>query len=246
MTELIAGLTKMLKFSSAKCKIALALAFSVVLFLPLEVYAQGNEVRESNDNLKFFGVDLGVVRPVGSAGLFYLPNTIAFADGAPEPYSNYFSAGITTNFYAGLMTAEGFEASVSFKITKVNYTNFAEGIIQSGVSDVSRSGAFSSYLLGSQVYLGQRLRPVATGKESLYFGIAADISALKHYSDQLTVPEDQTLSVSFIAGEEIVLAKDGQSGGSFTFRLQTEFVALASSERPRYIGLTFGIRQYLP
>jgi len=217
----------------------------VLLFLASAVHAVERE--EQSDNLKFFGVDIGAVKPIGRSGLFYLPNTIAFADGAPEPYADYFSAGITTNFYAGLMTPDGFEASVSFKITKVNYTNFAEGIIRAESNTVTAGATFSSYLLGSQLYLGQRLKSVADSKESLYFGVAADVSALKHYSSsQATVPEDQTLSVSFIAGEEILLARDTAGRGRFTFRIQTEFVALASSQRPRFFGLTFGIRQYLP
>ncbi len=223
--------------------------FSVLMFVVFfgaPAWGQDGDSGESNYSLKFFGVDLGLVKPIGSAEAFYLPNTIALSGGAPAPYSDYFSAGITTNFYAGVMTDEGFEASISFKITKVNYTNFAEGIVQSEVSEFSRGSSFTSYLLGSQIYLGQRMKPFKGGQESLYFGVAGDFSSLKHYSTGLTIPEDQTLSVSFIAGQEIPLIKDKRGERIFTFRVQTEFVALASSSRPRYIGLTFGIRQYFP
>ncbi len=215
-----------------------------LVFLASSAQAEDQDNDDSRYILRFFGVDIGLVEPVGSAEAFYLPNTIALANGAPEPFSDYFSAGITTNFYAGVMTTEGFEASISFKITKVNFTNFSEGIIQSGTSESSGGGSFSSYLLGSQIYLGQRLKPLKSGKGSLYFGVAGDFSTLKHYSQQFTAAEDQTLSISFIAGQEIQLIKDRNSERVFTFRVQTEFVALASSSRPRYVGLTFGIRQY--
>ncbi len=197
-------------------------------------------------NMRFFGADIGVVEAIGSAEAFFLPNTIALAEGAPEPFADYFSAGVTTNFYAGIMTAQGFESSVSFKITKVNYTNLAEGIIQAEIRDLTTSGSYSSYLLGSQIYIGQRMQPISKSKESLYFGIAADFSTLKHYSNLAVAPDDQTFSLSFIAGEEVLLLNDKNTERMFTFRAQVEFVALASSERSRYLGLTFGFRQYFP
>ncbi len=211
-----------------------------------DLFADDNGSDPGSHNRRFFGADIGVVEPIGSAEAFFLPNTIAFAEGAPEPFADFFSAGITTNFYAGIMTEQGFESSVSFKITKVNYTNLAQGIIQAETRDLTTGGSYSSYLLGSQVYIGQRMQPISKSKESLYFGIAADFSTLKHYSNLAVVPDDQTFSVSFIAGEEILLLNDKSTDRLFTFRAQIEFVALASSERARYIGLTFGFRQYFP
>jgi hypothetical protein len=221
------------------------LASCVLLFFSAsDVEAEDSGGGPEEHNLKFFGADIGVVSPIGSAESFFLPNTIAFSRGAPEPYADYFSAGITTNFYAGIMTDKGFESSISFKITKVNYSNFAEGIIQAETRDITRSGSFSSYLLGSQVYIGQRMKPISESKESLYFGVAADFSTLKHYSNLITAADDQTLGVSFIAGQEVLLLNDRNTQRLFTFRVQVEFVAIASSERARYFGLTFGFRQY--
>jgi len=210
------------------------------------VWADDGGTDPASHNRKFFGADIGVMNPIGSAEKFFLPNTVIPARGAPEPFANFFSAGITTNFYAGVMTQQGFESWVSFKISKVNYTNLAEGDIQGATREITQSGSFSSYLLGSQIYIGQRMQSLSKSKESLYFGVAGDFSTLKHYSNLVTAPEDQTFSLSFMAGEEILLLNDKNTDRIFTFLVQVEFVALASSERARYIGLTFGFRQYFP
>lgn len=189
-------------------------------------------------NHSFWGIDFGVSMPTGSSKRLFTPTDIVFFE-APEPYANYFRAGPSANFYLGMMTEEGFEASIGFHMTKLNFSNEARPYIS------DENGTYSSYLIGTQVYLGQRIKPVRRRRESLYFGVAAELSSLKHYSSGFDGPDDETFALSFIAGDEIPFQVDPSGFQMLALRIQVEYVALASVERPRFVSLSFGVRYYL-
>ncbi|MFQ5606817.1 MAG: hypothetical protein ACE5GA_02635 [Candidatus Zixiibacteriota bacterium] len=197
-------------------------------------------------NHTFWGVDLGLSIPTGSSKRFNSPLFVDFFE-APRPFSEFYREGFTVNFYAGMITELGFEASLSFRATKINYSNEGESEIQTALEDIGINGAendLSSYLLGTQAYIGQRMNPISRRGESLYFGVAAELSTLKHYSNFIPAPEEGAFSFSFIAGDEIPLQKDPHSFQMLTLRLQGEFNAFASNDRPRFFHLTFGLRGY--
>lgn len=211
------------------------------------------DVKEEEDgafNHSFWGMDIGLTIPTGSSERFNSPLSIDFFE-APRPFADFYRESYTVNFYGGIITELGFEASISFRITKVNYSNEGESIINAdsearNIGDPNSPIAdFSSYLLGTQVYIGQRMNPINERGESLYFGVAAELSTLKHYSDFVNTPEEGTYSFSFIVGDEIPLQKDPHTFQMLTLRLQGEFVAMASNIRPRFFQLTFGIRGYI-
>ena len=201
-------------------------------------------------NHSYWGVDVGLAIPTGSSARFNSPLSIDFFE-APRPFSDYYRESYTTNFYVGIITELGFEASISFRITKINYSNEGESIINEDNEELIIGGVnspiadFSSYLLGSQVYIGQRMKPINERGESLYFGVAAELSTLKHYSQFVNTPEEGTYSFSFIVGDEIPIQKDPHTFQMLTLRLQGEFVAMASNDRPRFFQLTFGVRGYI-
>lgn len=201
-------------------------------------------------NHSYWGVDVGLTIPTGSSARFNSPLSIDFFE-APRPFSDYYRESYTANFYVGIITELGFEASISFRITKINYSNEGESIINEDNEELIIGGVnspiadFSSYLLGTQVYIGQRMKPINERGESLYFGVAAELSTLKHYSQFVNTPEEGTYSFSFIVGDEIPIQKDPRTFQMLTLRLQGEFVALASNDRPRFFQLTFGVRGYI-
>ena len=201
-------------------------------------------------NHSYWGVDVGLAIPTGSSARFNSPLSIDFFE-APRPFSDYYRESYTTNFYVGIITELGFEASISFRITKINYSNEGESIINEDNEELIIGGVnspiadFSSYLLGTQVYIGQRMKPINERGESLYFGVAAELSTLKHYSQFVNTPEEGTYSFSFIVGDEIPIQKDPRAFQMLTLRLQGEFVAMASNDRPRFFQLTFGVRGYI-
>ncbi|HSH00031.1 MAG TPA: hypothetical protein VLB27_08275, partial [candidate division Zixibacteria bacterium] len=130
----------------------------------LEDYA---EEEDYTYNHHFWGVEFGPSFPVGSSKRFYLPRNIVFNQ-SPEPYSEFFREGYSANVYTGIMTDDGFEASLSFRMTKINYTNQGTAQNLDDVRDIAPNATFSSYLLGTQVFLGQRLKPIYSRRESLY------------------------------------------------------------------------------
>lgn len=248
------------KLSPVYWPAALAL---MVFILPLAAFGQtesaGEEetpegftledVHEDEDfalHHTFWGVDIGLAIPTGSSERFNAPNFIEFFE-APRPFSEHYRESYTTNFYGGIITELGFEASISFRITKINYSNEGESKInaESDSRDLGSVADFSSYLLGTQVYIGQRMNPIIERGESLYFGVAAEFSTLKHYSNFVNTLDEGTYSFSFIFGDEIPLQRDPRTFQMLTLRLQGEFVALASNIRPRFFQLTFGVRGYI-
>lgn len=247
-----------------------ALAMALIIFSlspPLTAYGQtepesdeetpdGYSLEEVDENAggvfnhTFWGVDVGLTIPTGSSARFNSPLSIDFFE-APRPFSDYYRESYTANFYVGVITELGFEASISFRITKINYSNEGQSIINEDNEELIIGGVnspiadFSSYLLGTQVYIGQRMKPINERGESLYFGVAAELSTLKHYSRFVNTPEEGTYSFSFIVGDEIPIQKDPHTFQMLTLRLQGEFVALASNARPRFFQLTFGVRGYI-
>ncbi len=204
-------------------------------------------------NHTFWGADVGLTIPTGSSERFNSPLSIDFFE-APRPFADFYRESFTANFYGGIITELGFEASISFRITKINYSNEGESIINIDSEALNTGGQggqdspisdFSSYLLGTQIYIGQRMNPIGDRGESLYFGVAAELGTLKHYSDFVNTPEEGTYSFSFIVGDEIPIQKDPRTFQMLTLRLQGEFVALASNDRPRFFQLTFGVRGYI-
>lgn len=212
------------------------------------------DVNEEDDggssNHTFWGTDVGLTIPIGSSERFNSPLSIDFFE-APRPFSDFYRESLTVNFYGGIITELGFEASISFRITKINYSNEGQSRINVASDSLDFGGQnspiadFSSYLLGTQVYIGQRMKPISERGESLYFGVAAELGTLKHYSDFVNTPEEGTFSFSFIVGDEIPIQKDPRTFQMLTLRLQGEFVALASNDRPRFFQLTFGVRGYI-
>lgn len=219
---------------------------------PLSALAQrgadsdsGSDAAEPKEYQRFWSLDFGPSFPIGSSEDIFIPTNIIRVN-PPEPYSDYFREGYTMNLATGVMTDLGFEASLSFRITKVNFNNQATAQIITDTRDQLRETTYSSYLMGTQFYIGQRMKPLYEREESLYFGIGFELGAIKHYSDRFSTPDDETFALSFIVGDEIPLQRDPESTSMVALRIQTEFVALASQERPRFIHLTFGIRGYLP
>ena len=197
------------------------------------------ETNENPGRHTFWQVDLGLAKPIGSSEKFNGPTAIVTFP-APRPYTYFFREGYTANFAGGYMTDDGYDASISFRITKVNYNNQGAREIRL-VTDED----FSSYLLETQFYLGRRIHSVRRKSASPYFGVAGSFGSLEHYSARLSVPDEATFTVSGIVGYEVPLQIDQVTSQMITIRLQAELVALASGERPRYINLTFGIRGYL-
>lgn len=196
-------------------------------------------------NRRFWALEFGPSFPVGSSERIYIPTNIIGVN-PPEPYSEFYREGYSVNIATGVMTELGFEASLSFRITKINFTNRATAQILSDSRDNLNETTYSSYLLGTQLYLGQRLKPITERGESLFFGVGLELGAVKHYSERFSADDDASFALSVIAGDEIPLQRDPDNFSMLTLRIQTEFVALANEERPRFVHLTFGIRGYLP
>lgn len=196
-------------------------------------------------NHRFWSLEFGPSFPTGSSERFYIPTNIIGVN-PPEPYSNYYREGYSVNLATGVMTELGFEAALAFRITKINFTNRASALIVSDPANSLIERTYSSYLLGTQIYLGQRMKPLAEREESLFFGVAVELGALKHYSERFSTPEEGTFALSVIAGDEIPLQRDPEDLSMIALRVQLEVVALASEERPRFFHLTFGVRGYSP
>ena len=197
------------------------------------------ETNENPGRHTFWQVDLGVSIPSGTTDIFNGPTEIVFFE-APRPYKDHYRDGFTANFAGGYMTDDGYDASISFRITKVNYNNLGTSQIL-----LSTPEEFSSFLLETQFYLGRRIHSVRRKTASPYFGVAGSFGSLEHYSAKLKVPDEATFTLSGIVGYEVPLQIDEVTSQMITIRFQAEMVALASGERPRYLNLTFGIRGYL-
>jgi len=192
---------------------------------------------------RYWQVDLGVAFPVGTTRKFNAPQDIFFLDPA-QAYTDYYRAGYSANFQFGVSTDEGYDAAVSLRITKVNYTNLATSLIQS--NELGSEAEYSSYLFETQLSASRRVRPFFTREESLYFGVAVSLGSLEHYAARLQVPDEASFSVSLFAGDEIPLFRDpDEPWRMLTFRPQFEFTAIANDTRPRYTAITFGIRGYI-
>lgn len=246
-------------------KLTLLLALTVALQIPTLSYAQttdadtaasepedgytlANYSDEEDASLytrTFWSLEFGPSFPIGSSEAFYIPTNIIGVN-PPEPYANFFREGYTINIATGIMTDLGFEASLSFRITKVNYNNRATAQILADTRALFFETTYSSYIIGTQVYLGQRLKPISEREESLYFGVGMELGALKHYSSRISAADKGTFALSVIVGDEIPIQRDPKSFAMLTLRIQAEFVAMANQERPRFLHLTFGIRGYLP
>ncbi|MCH9032496.1 MAG: hypothetical protein IIB00_09600 [candidate division Zixibacteria bacterium] len=204
-----------------------------------EAQTAEQETNENTGRHTFWQVDLGMSIPSGSSDIFNGPTEVVFFE-APRPYKDHYRSGFTANFAGGYMTDDGYDASISFRITKVNYNNLGTSLILLATQE-----EFSSYLLETQFYLGRRIHSVRRKSASPYFGVAGSFGSLEHYSARLSVPDEATFTLSGIAGYEVPLQIDPVTSQMITIRLQAELVALASGERPRYVNLTFGIRGYL-
>lgn len=194
---------------------------------------------------KFLGVDLGLAAPTGSSTFFNSPTGPQGPYSSPRSYSDWYREGYLANVYTGIITEDGFEASISFHMTKINYTNEATAIIQTDLDQLSEFGSsVSSYIFSTQLYIGQRMKPIWRRQESIYAGAALELGTLTHESSRVNFRNEPTYALSLIGGYEIPISRSGESFDMFTMRIQSEFVAIASDERPRFFYLSFGIRQY--